>query len=275
MIDAIPGTPAAPLELVGRFHGQLISLQEFDNAEIRPRIDTTRQLEPRDFAIFASYLRSLAHVRTLIRLNDPSHFQAIAASSRTLFELAVEIYLVDRIDNGPEKYQVFSDFERLRAARRIVEFHASSKVEEPSESLGVYQRFIDDNASSIDASVQKLWAGKSNLRHWSEKDLRQRAVFLGAPFHEIYDVHYAEFSWYIHPGVGAIASLKAEVYPVICAQAYGVATRCYVETLRFVINDLRLTSVDPVIEKKLEFARLVAFSDSEEEAARLHHALVG
>lgn len=192
-----------------------------------------------------------------------------------MFELSVDIRLIDRIENGPEKYRALSDFERLRSATRIVEFHSTNKVEEPLAHLSVYEQFINGNGGAVAAKAKELWPTQSKPRHWSGKDLRDRAMLLGAPFHEIYDVHYAELSWYAHPGVAAIASFEARTYPLVCASGYEVGTRCYRQTLLFMIDYLGLRETDAFIDKKLEWARMAAFAQDEEAAIRLRRVLLG
>ncbi len=278
----------AALKMVGRFHDVLILLQKFDLENIRGRVETKKDHPPREFAIIATYLRTLAHVGSLIRLNDPSHFQAASMVARAIFELAVDIRLIDRIDDAPARYDAFSKVERLRVARRIVAFHAPTpehvsdppeSAAEPMEPKWVHEKFIADNATEIDALAKKFWPKQFEknkaVSHWSGKDLRQRAILLGDPFDEIYDVEYAELSWYVHPGVGVIATFDKEIYPVICGKAYGIAIRCYFQTLRFMIDELRLREYDNLIEKKLEFARLAAMSEDEQQAKALRRELLG
>jgi hypothetical protein len=275
------------LELVERFHGALILLQKFDLENVRNRVATEKNHPPREFAIVATYLRTLAHVGSLIRLNDPSHFQALSMIARAIFELAVDIRLIDRIEEAPDRYAAFSKVERLRVARRIVDFHAAASAQgkpsqgevEPMQPESAHEQFINENAAEIEALTQKFWpknfASKKPVFHWSNRDLRQRAILLGDPFHEIYDVEYAELSWYVHPGVGVIATLDKEIYPVICGKAYGIAVRCYAQTLRFMIGELRLGDLDNLIEKKLEFARLAAFCADQQQASALRRELLG
>jgi len=207
--------------------------------------------------------------------------------ARAVFELAVDIRLVDRIDDAPDRYASFSKVERLRVARRIVDFHAATPAQgnpsllevQPIEPESAHEQFIKRNAAEIDALTQKFWpknfASKKAIPHWSGKDLRQRAISAGEPFLEIYDVEYAELSWYVHPGVGVIAGLDKEIYSVICGKAYGIGVRCYDQTLRFMIDELHLKDFDNLVEKKLEFARLAAFSENERQASALRHALLG
>lgn len=278
----------AALQMVARFHGVLILLQKFDLENIRGRVETKSNHPPREFAIVATYLRTLAHVGSLLRLNDPSHFQAVSMVARALFELAVDIRLIDRMDDAAAKYDAFSKVERLRVARRIVAFRAANAppqtdlpepAAEPLEPKWVHEKFIADHADEIDALAQKFWPKhfdkKKVIPHWSGRDLRQRAILLGEPFDEIYDVEYAELSWYVHPGVGAIATFDKDIYPIVCGKAYGIAIRCYVQTLRFMIGELRLAEVDSLIENKLEFARLAALSENEQQASALRRELLG
>ena len=276
------------IDMVERFHGAVILLEKFDRENVRGRVETKESHPPREFAIVAAYLRILAHVRTLIELKSAAYFQAISMIARAVFELAVDIRLIDRIPDAPERYDAFSKVERLRVARRITEFHTTNPHEdhespdllaEPLQPFWVHEQFIRDNAESIDELAKKLWPKqfdkKSTIAHWSGKDLRQRAILVGPPFDEIYDVHYAELSWYTHPGIGVIATLAKEIYPLICGQAYGIAIRCYYETLRFMVQELRLHEFDQLIGKKLEFARLAAFSDDQQQAEQLRYELLG
>ena len=275
------------MEMVARFHGAVILLEKFDREHVRGRLETKASHPPREFAIVATYLRTLAHIRTLIQLNNGAHFQAASMIARAVFELAVDIRLIDTIEDAPARYDAFSKVERLRVARRIVKFHSehgdakpsSNAAFEPLEPNTVYEKYIADNAGDIDAIAAKYWPkhveNKKTIPHWSGQDLRQRALLLGNPFNEIYDVNYAELSWYTHPGVGAIATLDKEIYPLVCGKAYAIAIRCYCETLRFMIGELGLLQSDPLIEKKLEFARLAAFSENQKQADQLRHELLG
>lgn len=275
--------------MVARFHGAAILLERFDRENVRPRVETKASHPPREFAVVTSYLRTLAHIRTLIEFTNASHFQAAAMSARAIFELAVEIRLIDKIEDGPDLYQAFSDVERLRVARRIVAFHHVTNEPndetsldppiEPLQPAWVHAKFIEEHKTRIDTIAQKYWPKhfekNKTVFHWSTRDLRQRAILLGAPFHEVYDLEYAELSWYTHPGVGVVATLDKEMYPLICGKAFGIAARCYRETLLFMIQELRIASEDPLIQNKLEFARLAAFCDDQQQADKLRLHLLG
>lgn len=260
----------------GRFHGQIISLAQFDSIEIRPHLETKGELSSREFAITSSYLRTLAHARTLATFNNPAHFQTIAMIARAMFELAVDIRLLDAVQDGPERYAAFANLERLRVARRVIGFHAGRDAEN-APNLDVQKKFVDERAGDVEDKGRQLWpnvADLGKLKHWSASDLRARCVKLGEPFHEIYDSEYAELSWYAHPGVGAISGMDTEAYSYACGKAFAIAGRCYVETLKFMITELKRDAADPLIVKKLDLARMAPFCDDANQAARLSDELL-
>jgi hypothetical protein len=269
-----PTIDPAVLELVARFHGTLILLERFDNEHVRPRIETKEDHPPRELAIVSTYLRSLAHVRTFIELTHGRHFQAIAIVARALFELAVELPLIDKVDNGPEKHRLFSEVERLRTGRQIVAFHATGDVDEPLEYLWVYEKFIADHALRIDTEAKAMWPANPQPNHWSAMKLSKRVASIGAPFEEIYNTSYAQLSWYTHPGVAVVSTLDVSTYPAICGDAYGIAIRCYVETLKFMVGELKLREQDLLIDERLDLARMQAFAADRTQAEALRRALL-
>jgi hypothetical protein len=97
---------------------------------------------------------------------------------------------------------------------------------------------------------------------------------LNAPFDEIYDMKYAELSWYTHAAGLTGFDLKAETYPVLQATSFELAARCYRILLTAVIDEFSLAKVDPGILNHLEYARKVPFTDTEKQMLALQHALL-
>jgi hypothetical protein len=54
------------------------------------------------------------------------------------------------------------------------------------------------------------------VEHWSALRLRARAALLKAPFWEMYEVNYAELSWYAHSGLMGFANLSATTFNMRC-----------------------------------------------------------
>lgn len=259
------------LELVARLRGVLFSLKEFDNAEIRPRIDETADHTYAEECAIGMYLRVLANVRTLVSLKDAGNFQAIAMIARAIFELAVDLALLQRIPDAAERVMAFIRLEKLRAARRIV----ATAVDTSVEGDNLHQRFIDDHGAEVEAKRQVFWPNQSRPLHWSGMDLRSRTQIVKAPFDSMYDTHYQELSWYVHAGLTGVANLEKYVFPLICGTSYNVAIESYREALRSVIEQFRLHDIDPLIDKKLDLARLLPFTNGPREEAELRRELLG
>jgi len=267
--EAGQGEMSDAIELVGRFHGVLLSIQEFDNAEVRPRIAVAADHTIEEQCVIGTYLRTLANVRTLVLLKDAGNFQAIAMIARALFELAVDIRLLREVQDAPDRVMAFAQVEKLHAARKMI---AEASKSEPSD---VHKTFVANNEAEIERKWQQFWPNQKRPRHWSGLDLRSRARLVKAPFDVMYETNYQELSWYVHAGLTGVANLEAAVFPLICGTSYEVAIESYRETLRSVIEQLGLRSTDSLIEKKLEFARVLPFTSGPNEAAELRRELLG
>jgi len=259
-----------PLELVARLHGVLLSILKFDNTEVRPRIDAAAAQTAAEQCTIGTYLRTLANVRTLVTLKDSSSFQAIAMIARALFEFAVDIRLQQHIPDGAEKAMAFVDVEKLRAARRFV-----ANAAKTGDECDIHEKFIKERSAEIEAKWQTYWPGQKRPPHWSGMNLRSRVQLLKTPFDAMYDAHYQELSWYVHTGLTGVANLEAQIFPLICGTSYEVAIESYRETLRAVIEQLNLRATDTDIEKKLELARLLPFTNGPGEAVQLRHEVLG
>lgn len=137
----------------------------------------------REICFIGTYSRALANVETILALNHVKHLQAIAAATRGLFELAVDIRLIEMTPQGPEKMLAFIDVEKLHSAQTIVHFKDANPDAQVDTS--VFEEFIKTEQSRIIASRDLLWPGHPNVRHWSLLKMSKRVEKLGRPFNEI------------------------------------------------------------------------------------------
>jgi hypothetical protein len=115
-----------------RFYTVLKSLNEFDKQEVKGVIAGLLAKTDLENCYWGIYLRGRANVESLLSLKQVRDFQAIAMLARSLFELSVDIKLIDVIPNAVEKINLFSQIEKLRAAKKIAEFkdaNPNSKVD--------------------------------------------------------------------------------------------------------------------------------------------------
>ena len=177
-------TISSPDETAKRTFAGLTSMMQFDELEIRDIMRNIIAPSEREKCFILIYWRTAAQVMSLSRLTGHQHFQAITMIARNLFELLVDLKLVDKIPDGVEKMIAFVDVEKLRAARKIVKFkqkHPTSKVHD-----SIYQSYITSEEARIEASKSKLWPGAKKIDGFANMNLADRSVRAGMKYEEIY-----------------------------------------------------------------------------------------
>jgi hypothetical protein len=261
-----------PTTMPERCYTMLKSLNHFDKQEIRGVVRGLLAKTDRDNCFIGNYYRGKANVETLLSLKSAKDLQAIAMVARGLFELAVDTKLIDAIPDAVQKIVTFSDVEKLRAAKKIVDF----KTANPSADVDatIHVAFILNNAQSIDAHRNAVWPGVKRVGHWSGKNLSERVALLKAPFDEIYNVEYAELSWYVHSGLTGFVNLQAESFDMLAAKQNKLAGECYIVLLTSIIDEFGIEKADPKIKKKIELAKMLPFTDGPEQARALELELL-
>jgi len=265
---------------VERFYTALKSLNDFDKLEVQGIVAGQLDKSNREQCVYGIYLRGRANVQSLVSLKQAMDFQAIVMLARNLFELAVDMQLLDEIPNAVEKFSAFSEVEKLRAAEKILEYkksHPDSKVD-----ARIHAAFIANNKARIDALRGKLWpvvpsAGKrgpGRLSHWSGMDLKARTVKLGQPFDEIYEIKYAQMSWYTHSAGLTGFDLKRESFSLLAGVYFEQAAMCYMVLLKSVIKQFKLAITNEKIENKMRYAQMMPFTDTDEQLRQLERELL-
>jgi len=267
---------------VERFFTVLKSLNEFDKLEVQGVVAGQLSKSTLEDRVYGLYLRARANVQSLLSLKQAMDFQAIVMLARNLFELSVDVKLLDQIPNAVEKFSVFSEVEKLRAAEKIVAFkntHPYSKVD-----TTILSAFTANNKASIDAQRDALWPevkptkqhpkGKP-LTHWSGMNLKERTAKLGNPFDELYEVKYAQMSWYTHSAGLTGFDLKRETYALLAGIYFELAAMCYMVLLTSVIEEFKLAIADDKIKSKMRYAQMIPFTDTDEQLQALERELLG
>jgi hypothetical protein len=259
-------------ENAGQFYWILKSLNQFNIAEVKGVIATLISPSDHENCFIGTYYRAIGNVETLLGIQNSKSVQAAAMLSRTLFELAVDIRLLNVIDFGSMKMLVFVDMEKLRCARKITKFKAAN----PTISIDTtaYESFITKNEKTIDAKHRTLWPGSDRMRHWSGIGMSRRVAILKEPFEEIYECNYPMLSWYVHSGLTGILNVKAETFSHVSALAFKLAADAYWEVILGMIREFKIAKADEKIEKKMEYAKRVPFTSSPEQAEELLKALL-
>jgi hypothetical protein len=267
---------------VERFFTVLKSLNEFDQMEVQGVVAGQLSKTAHEERVYGLYLRARANVQSLLSLKQAMDFQAIVMLARNLFELSVDVKLLDVIPNAVEKFEVFAEVEKLRAAEKIVAFkakHPLSKID-----TTIVSAFIAKNKPAIDAKRDSLWPeakatkqgakGKA-LKHWSGRDLRERTALLGHPFDEVYEAKYPQMSWYTHSAGMTGFDLKRETYSLLAGVYFELASMCYMVLLTSVIEEFKLAIADDKIKSRMRYAQMMPFTDTDEQLQALERELLG
>jgi hypothetical protein len=100
-----------------QMHAVVNSIREFDKLKLAGIISAIIKPSDRENCFLGTYYRAAGNIDSLLTLSSPKHFQAAAMLARSLFELAVDIKLIDKVHFGWAKMVFFGDVEKLRSAR--------------------------------------------------------------------------------------------------------------------------------------------------------------
>jgi hypothetical protein len=260
-----------PQKNVEQLFAMLKSVSEFDEIEVRGIITAIISPTEREQCFQLIYHRCVANVASLKILTNRQHFQAISMITRNMFELVLDIKLINVIPNAVPKMIGFIDVEKARCARKIIKF----KVVHPTiqRDVSIYQSFIAHEGVRIDAMKATLWPGVKRLEHWSNKSLKDRAALLGTKYDEIYEVEQPRLSWQVHSGLAGISYQKMESYTALCGVAIASCTDSYEGILLSVIEEFKISKADDKIKGKLKAAKLAAFAKDQAEADLIYRQL--
>ena len=158
----------------------------------------------------------------------------------------MELIHRDVIENAIEKFDAFTDVQKLKAARRIDQFFAANPGLDQNPSRATAHRaFIKNNANRIEAAVEKLWGvdkkGKLNTpEHWSGQNLIDRSKPLGKDVAYLVVKDYDRRNFAIHTGVAGILNIGKENFEALCAFALNVIGDCMLAELHVLGKELKL-----------------------------------
>jgi hypothetical protein len=251
-----------------RMFAGLTSIMQFDEQEIRGIIRSIIVPTEREKCFILVYWRTAAHVMSLSKLNGHQHFQAITMIARSLFELSVDLKLIDKINDGVEKMIAFVDVEKLRVARKIVNFKQKYPTSKVDDSL--YQSYIASEGTRIEATKAKLWPGAKKIDGFANKNLADRSVLAGLEYEEIYEVEQPRMSWLVHSGLTGVANLKSETFTYMAGVSITSCIKSYELILNAMINEFKIGMADEKIKKKLAVAKLLPWADDPIHAQQLY-----
>ena len=261
-----------PNETAQRMFSSLTSMMQFDEQQVRGIIRSVIAPTEREKCFILVYWRTAAHLMSLSKLNGYQHFQAITMIARSLFELAVDLKLIDKISDGVEKMIAFVDVEKLRAAWKILKFkqkHPQSKVD-----VSLYQSYIASEGTRVEAIKARLWPGAKKIEGFANMNLADRSVLAGLEYEEIYEVEQPRMSWQVHSGLTGVANLKSETFIHMAGVSIMSSIKSYELILDAMIDEFKIGIADEKIKKKLAVSKLLPWAGDPVHAQMLYNEAV-
>ena len=140
--------PPATTTLAGSYLALLEAIDLFTQEFVHPLTTSLLTLSQRQKAILGLYYRSIGFCRTAIELRSAIHQQTLTSAERSVIELYVDMELIHRdvVENAIEKFDAFTDVQKLKAARRIDQFFAANPGLDQNPSRATAHRaFIKNN----------------------------------------------------------------------------------------------------------------------------------
>ena len=269
--DTSPKPPAATT-LAGSYLALLEAIDLFTQEFVHPLTTSLLTLSQRQKAILGLYYRSIGFCRTAIELRSAIHQQTLTSAERSVIELYVDMELIHRdvVENAIEKFDAFTDVQKLKAALRIDQFFAANPgLDQNPSRASAHRAFIKNNANRIEAEVEKLWGvdkkGKLNTpEHWSGQNLIDRSKPLGKDVAYLVVKDYDRRNFAIHTGVAGILNISKENFEALCAFALNVIGDCMLAELHVLGKELKLVGAIgnyTEILDELDRVQVFAFAD--------------
>jgi hypothetical protein len=220
------------LALADAFFAECQVVARFIDEKLRLQVDQRTPGVPGGVVFQVQFLRAIAWLRSLAKLNHPGDFQAVTAAARALFEGAVDVTLLhyDPATYPTAKMDAWEDSTKLKHAETVTRYLAETGGD-ATEHRQVLE-YANRQKARIEALRSKWWPnykGKHPPR-WTGLDLGAdadaAAALLDEGFLEFYRLRYPQLCWNVHgSGAAGIANVAPEVFPFIGGIAYREAAK--------------------------------------------------
>jgi hypothetical protein len=139
--------------LADAFLGACQVVAQFIDKEVRPSLENAVAMDPSMLHVHGLFLRVIAWLRTVDKLRHPGDFQAAATAARTLFEVAVDLTLLDfdRKTQPLAKLLAWERSAKLKHAVSLLDYISRQPAKERPPEADAMEGFVLDERASIEA----------------------------------------------------------------------------------------------------------------------------
>ncbi len=236
----------------------LRTIVEFNNWCLLPSLNTLVNPTPKELALNLLFGRVRLLIETLLVLTNVRHFQSIVGASRTAVELYVDMHLLarDAMPDGVEKFFAFDGVQRLKSARRMVDFHDKHPALR-ERGVEPFRKFAAEQGAAIDADRIRLWGKRAKPDHWTNTNLYKRPKPLGPEFERLVNDGYDYRNWLVHSGAAGVNGLGDEVLKALAANALHVVHTVAIGALDLVAGAFHIRGTIDDFAARIEELKLI------------------
>ena len=196
-----------------------IQFEDYFNKEIQPLLLTFSSLSVDypdkrfDQVTVGTYLRAVQWLRIIAKLNNVDDFQAVLSGTRTVYELLIDLKILEKEPERIEaycasvkviQYEFFKKFENV--AKKYPD-HVPKHFDQDSRR----EFLVNPNIVAIYEDAKQKWKENGKSEHWSGKSMPARIEDILCDIPELFRYRdtYPWLCWYVHPGATGFVNFSA------------------------------------------------------------------
>jgi hypothetical protein len=237
-----------------------VDLCTFADQNVIPLLKGSVAKTPFQEALFGTYYRMQLWLRSFENLDDPMHFQAVLAGARGVYEMFIDMKLLQADHGLADKFHGFVIVTRFDAAKKYVDAWDADRGVGRADTpeVEVRRSYIDNAAvrSERDRLLAKHWgSSKARPPHWSGHDMATRTKDISPAEHRRYREIYPQLNWFVHSGSAGIAGVSRQALIAGFVWGHGVVQVLFAEATEVLFAVEPQFLADPTLLERFEAAK--------------------
>jgi hypothetical protein len=216
-------------------------MHDFGREVMIPQLKALLGPTDQEIALRDTYFKMHLLLGSAVTMNRLDHFQSVAALTRSLFELHLDMKILaaDKTGDAVKRYNEFPEIERYRRAEQLIAFDAANPGQ-IKQDLSAQRAFVSDPARQ--ATIKSAIGAKRPPDHWSGMNARDRARSVGQE--ALYVEVYALLSWYVHAGAAGTAGMSKEALESVFGVCHGLLQRMFLDAIEFCAKATKISELE-------------------------------
>jgi hypothetical protein len=205
-------------------------MHDFGREVMIPQLKALLGPTAQEIALRDIYFKMHLLLGSAVTMNRLDHFQSVAALTRSLFELHLDMKILaaDKTGDTVKRYNEFPEIERNRRAEQLIAFDAVHPGE-IRQDLSAQRAFVSDPARQARVTTA-IGPKRKYPDHWSGMNTRARAQRAGQE--ALYMEAYALLSWYVHAGAAGTAGMGKDALESVFGFCHGLIRRMLLDDIK-------------------------------------------